>query len=726
MIEEFRNEPFKSFEVTQLAEPVWNPIEFLPQESWDRPDTLDVDFFEGLVHGAMGVAEKLGCDLAGTYEMGYKPIRGMEVGDDRVDVCQNPWPLAVAIFVQSSVYGFETSWKDTGISRELFNFCEVTSLIPSSRQGSITFAKRRGFDQLEFVDTPPLRIIIDVQKGDRGHSSSSVGKASMHGVRTVSARTSCKPVMEISGWVQDSTLNTASSPDPKYLPRVLGGSGAPSLWGDPVNMYLYLKSFKRGTYERVYGSAISELRKCVSDLDRGQRTQPVLCSFLRAREDYLHITYGANVMVPIPPMAGTAMMEPPEPLYKALGGTALLQGVENRLIQAGKLLTRTGALSEMKVTTDILGTLFGDKPVALVREEQRISALHERQRFDGALRANSAVQRLLAREANEHDLLEVVGGNFLTASSGTTHIDRYQCEWIHLGGRGEAYSIQDLLFSEDMYLREEVSMERTMKIGGIPLRPILRGQSALFRTEARIGLWQISDSQEAWADKTVQELLLLRKPGVTPGFQEVFPVYYKNREWVSDDSLLIGRASQIAASRTGGAIALVSADNRLARVMARTTGLTVAVVSPLDLIKNGKRERLDAESAFTLLDAFGYVTERNLYHNEIPPLFDELLVDTGSLAAVAQRVSPGLSVDGRATSFHHTETIRTGVNTQGRRFEVNRLTLLNGHHPMIINLFYRNGDHRRVSLGPLGPELTPKDVPQPNRSRAFLSRFTRR
>lgn len=49
------------------------------------------------------------------------------------------------------------------------------------------------------------------------------------------------------------------------------------------------------------------------------------------KQDYLHITYGGNVLVPdIEPNFGP--MFRPQPLYKAVGGTAILHGVENRLI----------------------------------------------------------------------------------------------------------------------------------------------------------------------------------------------------------------------------------------------------------------------------------------------------------------------------------------------------------------------------------------------------------
>lgn len=38
---------------------------------------------------------------------------------------------------------------------------------------------------------------------------------------------------------------------------------------------MYLKCFKDGSYERVYGSAINELREAVRLLDSGRTAQPV-------------------------------------------------------------------------------------------------------------------------------------------------------------------------------------------------------------------------------------------------------------------------------------------------------------------------------------------------------------------------------------------------------------------------------------------------------------------
>jgi len=241
----FLEDPYRSFETTDFFEAVWDPSGSIPAMPDLDSDVITMEYLTSLVNGGLQTLQELG--VQALPPKSTDRIYGMEVGDDRVDISDNPLCLALAIYCQSRVLRFETSWKDTGISDSLWNFCEVTSVVPSTQLGDIQRAKRKGFTELEFVDTPPLRIIIDVQKGDRSHSSTTTGKAQMLGSRIRSARTSLKPTLEVATWMQDSNLGTCNAPDPKYLPQVLGGSGHPPLWGVWQNTYLYLQAYKHGT-----------------------------------------------------------------------------------------------------------------------------------------------------------------------------------------------------------------------------------------------------------------------------------------------------------------------------------------------------------------------------------------------------------------------------------------------------------------------------------------------
>jgi hypothetical protein len=716
----FIEEPLLSFETTPFLKRAWDPIASIPVLPALEDDPIEEGYIVSLLEGALEILKifKIPCILP-------KPdtvIEGMEVGDDRIDISICAFVLALAIYCQSRVLRFETSWKDTGISRHVWNFCEVTSVVPSTTMGNIQRAKKKGFDELEFVDSAPLRVVIDVQKGDRSHSSSATGKAQMLGARTRSARTSTSANLHIANWLQDTMLNTCRSPDPKYLPSVMGGSGCPSLWGAWQNTYLYIKAYKNGTYERIYASAISELRECVNSLEKGERTQPVLCSHLRMKQDYLHITYASNVLVPQTGIKVGLDLSEVEPLYRALGGTALCQGVENRLIQAGKILTQSKASAEIDITDGILQTLFAAQKVTTTRLERQSISRRARAEFDEALRANSAIQRLLSRNATHHDLLEVTGGDFLSATSGVQVLGPYLAEWIHLGGKGETFTIEDLIFSEDMYLTEEVSISRSLRVADIALTPLLNNQQVVQKlTVSKVGLWQMSETKLRWSEKITEQLIELRHKVKNPGFQHVFPIYYNNREWVNDDSLLVREATEISKSKTKVSIILVSADARLGRRMARTSGLPVARVSPLEVVLNNPDKDYNSSVCFTAQEVLGTTKPGKDLLVGYPPVSDEILIDTGSLEAYAQKFVRREREQGGAELLHVTLQ-RTGFRDEsGTRYEILKKQRIPGIRVIKIYMHLANGQDRTTVSKRLEDQSAPAALLQ--RAQAGWRRF---
>jgi hypothetical protein len=719
----FVEEPYLSFETTPFYEQVWDPTSSIPGLPGLDDDPIEEDYLVELLKGGLSVLQSLDQPVLAPTKM--ETIRGMEVGDDRIDISNGTFCLGLAIFCQSKVARFETSWKDTAISQRVWNFCEVTSVVPSTILGNIQRAKKKGFNELEYVDSPPLRIIIDVQKGDRSHSSSGTGKAQMLGTRMRSVRTGIGAVLHASSWIQDSTLNTTGTPDPKYLPQVVGGSGCPPLWGAWQNTHLFIKAYKNGSYERIYGSAVNELRECVQALERGERTQPVLCAKLRSRQEYLHITYASNILIPRQGIKVGLDLEDIEPLYRALGGTALCQGVENRLVQAGKLLTQTKASAEIDITDGILKALFSNFPIGVTRHEKETISRRARAEFDEALRGNSAVQRLLLRKAAHHDLLELAGGKFLTAGSGVQSMNSYLSEWISLGGKGEAFTIEDLIFSEDMYVFDEVSLARSMRVAHIPLTPIFLNKEVIEnRTRSDIGLWQMTASKLEWAERITDQLINLRSTVKDPGYQNVFPIFYENREWVNDDSLLIRKCADIAKSKTKVSVILLSSDARLGKRMARTTGLPIARVDPIEVIINNPTLDYHSKTVFTPQQVLGTDKEGNDLLVDYPPVFDEVLVDTGSLEACAQKFTRREFVPGQGQEVRHITLHRSGFTESGARYEVQRVQSIPGTRVVKIYMHLANDLNRTTH-----PRRSTDAGPPPTlsqRAKAGMRRFAKR
>lgn len=373
--------------------------------------------------------------------------------------------------------------------------------------------------------------------------------------------------------------------------------------------------------------------------------------------------------------------------------------MENRLVQAGKILTKTQADAEMDVTDGILNTLFSRERVEDTRQKRESLSRSSRKEFDYALQANSAVQRLLLKKGHIHDLIKLSGQNFATASCGTTKLTIGRAEWIALGGKAEAFTIEDLIFSEDMYVSEEVSIARSMRVAGIPITPLLNCQQTIEKkTVSRVGLWQMTETKEAWAQNVLEELLKLRLTDKNVGYAKVFPVLYKNREWVNDDSLLVRRASDLTVGLTTGTILLVSSDKRLGARMARTIGLTVARVEPVDVILNNPLLVYHAEMSLTPQQVLSTDLKGNNLLVGTSPVLSEILLDTGSLESYALRIVRDQQRFNDPVLLHHRTLISSGFNQNGGRFEVNHNQRVSGRRVTKVYLHTANGATRVTGI----------------------------
>lgn len=662
--------------ISEFKTPVWDPCQSIP-EFPELADTSIEDLIKEIVLESFSIAERLGVEKD-RLSISDSEVYGWEVGDDRLDISNNPFPLLMSLAAQEKVMRFETSWKDTGISTRLWNFCEVTSNVPSTTLGDIRRAKKNGFADLDYVDVPPLRIVIDVSKAraeDSDHSSSITGKSEMLGNRIKSCRTNIRSLLEVSSFLQDGILATCGSPDPKYLPGIMGGCSCPPLFGAWENTYSYLINYKNGTYRRVYGSAINELYNCVRDLDNQKASQPAISSFLRKRQELLHITYGANVVIPEIPTLNEG--EEVRPLYKAVGGSPFLQGVENRLVQTRLFATKRMAERELEIRNGIRILLLNDNSVGVQRSLRKLEKKRLSEEFDGTIRANSAYQRMLANEANDSDLTKLYLDGNLIAGSGRTDLNRYGVEWIAKGGNGEIFNIHDLTHSEDMYVFEEVSETRSLRVSGIQLTPQFNRKPIITKeTRSEIGLWQITDTKMSWAQKILDQLIQLREERGILHFQDVYPIMVKNTEWVSDDTLIVRRMIEDVKNVPKQTVLLLSADKRLAMNAARTTGFPVAMVDPQSfIVNNGNELELSAEIEVTPNQLLGTDAEtKNLLVGH-HPVFDVVYVDSGSLESYAQRFTTrSQSGVGRENSLLYRRLLHTGVTPEGKRYETQSMT----------------------------------------------------
>jgi hypothetical protein len=178
----------------------------------------------------------------------------------------------------------------------------------------------------------------------------------------------------------------------------------------------------------------------------------------------------------------------------------------------------------------------------------------------------------LAREANGTEVEVLIREGFLNVGTGVLDITRNDVKWIHAGGVGEIYTIDDLLRSEDMFLRSEVSLEESLKVPGIQLMTRMSTGMYPRETIAKVGLWQVSKSEEDWADVIINQLLGYREHDIMPTATDVMHILKQNMEYVNDDAPLLGIAIDATKGKPIGSIALVSTDNKLGKRVAARTG----------------------------------------------------------------------------------------------------------------------------------------------------------
>jgi hypothetical protein len=636
--------PIIEREVTHLSddenplafkEQVWDPLEFSECELENEPKArIPPLFYQELKEKAVWYMRDSGIDPDIKYPDGK--VWGSEVGDDRVDASVNPFRLAMGLAAQSMIFGMETSEYDTFISNFCYNFCEITTGIPCSPENSYGYARKTSMENVDFIDVPPIKILLPVSKGKSGDfSSSKTGKSSMLASKMNSANPrTCKWKLHLASLFADSALNTRQMNDPKYLPSVMGGCNAPPLFENSWNTYAYVQTYNGGDYSRVYGTASAELKETIERLDRGFPAEAIFCSRLRQKQEYLFGTYKEHVAIP-PHSLVDEVEGMPKPIYTQQGPSAKFASVEQRLMRAKRLLPRSAALVHFQSAKRLADTIMGITPVIASEKNVSLSFKRRRAEFEGALSANTAFKRLLDRRAVGNEIRLLSHEKWLIIHNGQRGFTPYDAEWL-AKGKGEIYSLSDLPTSEDMFLLDEVSVERTMRVPGILLRPIANKVMAPVVTRAKLGLWQVSQTIEEWADATVKSLKEERERLGRPlGLQEVEPVLVRNREFTSDDPYILHSCIEDCASEVKSqTIFVISSDKKLCRRISQLTSDFVVRLEPALVIAKLQMQNINYGTQFTVPLIESILPENFCQVNRIPPA-RRVYVDTGSLEANA-------------------------------------------------------------------------------------------
>jgi hypothetical protein len=208
--------------------------------------------------------------------------------------------------------------------------------------------------------------------------------------------------------MQDAVLRVADMPDPKYLPNILGGCNCPASFQDPINTYLYMKAYKGGAYDRLYGTAVQEAMEAIRLTENGQPTQMLIAAALRDNHDYLFATMRNIVVVPPAPLKEEQRTRLPAPLYEAAGVKNEIASVESRLIRARKLVPRTQAQILYNRKVKIEEVLFTSLDIKLDSEQARALEARAKHGFQNALRGNSAFVNLATRKGCDGDVTKLI------------------------------------------------------------------------------------------------------------------------------------------------------------------------------------------------------------------------------------------------------------------------------------------------------------------------------
>jgi len=640
----------------------WDPLDSLEEDG--KRLAVDRSEIYSIYESAVKVLEDF--NLPVTYRS-TRGVFGMEVGDDRTDASRDTIRLAIGLICQERILHMQTSPEDTCISPSIWNFCEVSNGVPADITETFDYCrKNNNFDELGFVDSPPLRIILDVSKGDGSHSSTASGKASMLASRMRTPRTSILRVLQLASFIQDGMLRTSMSSDPKYLPRIMGGSGARPLFDNAENLYLYTLAYKGGRCNRVYGSATRELHTCLSELSRSRATMPVLCRMLSDKQEYLHGTYSNMIFAPKLSFKDKLMENLPEPLIESPGGANRFNASLNRLVRTKHLVTRSIAVREWEYTKTIRARLLSRLTTDRFVSEDLSRKTFLRKAFGDALSANTAFANLLAKKATWKDVQTLLGSDkHITLTSGTPEFTYYDAQWLASGAKYEDFSIEDLTVTEDLHSRDDVSEEQTFKVGNLPLRPIIGDKPKLIRTTTKVGLYEINTSMNEWAEDLHRRLISHRVEGKPLSRGDVLNEILRDPEWVNDDTGLIEHCLHITSAlhQSSARVILVSLDKRLANQMSNTCNVQVERLHPISYIMKMRSEGLDPihdrEKAHALLAPLVPARERS------DPI-RHTYVDTGSVSHVLSNLEE--SEEGVPSSVMRREHMSKGTDEFGRRW----------------------------------------------------------
>jgi hypothetical protein len=344
-----------------------------------------------------------------------------------------------------------------------------------------------------------------------------------------------------------------------------------------------------------------------------------------------------------------------------------------RLMRAKLLMGERSAKIENMVTHRLKTTIAGISSVNVEEERQSIKRKLARKEFGEALSANTAFRKLIDRNADGTEFKKLIGEGFTYSTSGVMAFTEVHARWLFHGGKGNAYTIRDIPSSEDMYLTEEVSSDKTLKVSGIILRPSYNDwQKQEVVTRSIHGLWQVTDDLLQWCTQKVDQLKKLKKDfGRDLYYGDVLATMTSDRSFISDDTYIIGKLGDDTANeKSTQTCIIVTSDEKLCRQASISTSNFVVRIEPIQLILALGLRIVDGTTQFTL-ESIRHLFDVNFFSSKQIPEPTHIYVDTGSMEAASLRLTKEVdpAVDSaQRTRYYYRDLLQYGITPDNKRY----------------------------------------------------------
>jgi hypothetical protein len=385
----------------------------------------------------------------------------------------------------------------------------------------------------------------------------------------------------------------------------MGGSEALPPGRNPWTLLMYVQSYRGGSYERIYSSAVNELMSCLNVWEAtDKRPIPVLCQRLSQKQEYLHGTY-ENFIFVRKEEVGSRMPEPISYDYDTPEGFAT---VCQRLSRLGYTKTRKQSELDIMVSIrhdDLMLDKLNSKEFKL---EQTVLDRGRRRQYGDALASNTAYSNLIKREASRKDLTAMLQDpGFRVIATGKLTFTLKEARWILKPGE-KHYKLKDLTEGQDIFLSSDTEFGTSMRIANLEFKPSsLSGLT--ITTREKVGSYIIQQNELEWGQEVVDQIEICDRPLKRI---EMIRISADSTEWVNDDETLINLSVNHASCvmhRRGDVIVLISNDKSLAKKMVALAGTKVLLIPPdsvlnIHNIRTGyiKQEILGYKSLLTCVD----------------------------------------------------------------------------------------------------------------------------